>query len=86
MKFVCNGLVLSEAVMKVSKACGVRTPAPIMEYIKITAGGEFAFVKRLHIRARVGIADKNPVFRRCNVDFLARQLGNEIGKQFTGNA
>lgn len=37
MKFVCDGLTLSEAVMKVSKACAVRTTAPIMECIKITA-------------------------------------------------
>ncbi len=40
MKFVCDGLTLSEAVLKVSKACAVRTTAPIMEYIKITADGE----------------------------------------------
>ena len=37
MKFVCDGIVLSEAVMKVSKACAVRSTAPIMEYIKIEA-------------------------------------------------
>ncbi len=37
MKFVCDGLTLSEAVTKVSKACAVRTTAPIMECIKLTA-------------------------------------------------
>ena len=37
MKFVCDGLTLSEAVMKVSKACAVRTTAPIMECIKFSA-------------------------------------------------
>ena len=37
MKFICDGLTLSEAVMKVSKACAVRTTAPIMECIKISA-------------------------------------------------
>lgn len=37
MKFLCDGLTLSEAVMKVSKACAVRTTAPIMECIKFTA-------------------------------------------------
>lgn len=40
MKFVCNGLTLSEAVMKVSKACAVRTTAPVMECIKIGASGD----------------------------------------------
>ena len=28
MKFICDGLTLSEAVLKVSKACAVRTTAP----------------------------------------------------------
>ncbi len=37
MKFICDGLTLSEAVLKVSKACAVRTTAPIMECIKIKA-------------------------------------------------
>ncbi len=37
MKFVCNGLVLSEAVLKVSKACAVRTTAPVMECILVEA-------------------------------------------------
>ena len=40
MKFVCDGLSLSEAVLKVSKACAVRTTAPIMECIKLSAFGE----------------------------------------------
>ena len=37
MKFVCDGLTLYEAVMKVSKACAVRTTAPILECIRVTA-------------------------------------------------
>ena len=37
MKFICDGLTLTEAVTKVSKACAVRTTAPIMECIKLTA-------------------------------------------------
>ncbi|MBD5636619.1 MAG: DNA polymerase III subunit beta [Clostridia bacterium] len=40
MRFNCNGLTLAEAVLKVSKACAVRTTAPVMECIKITATGE----------------------------------------------
>lgn len=40
MNFVCDGLTLSEAVLKVSKACAVRTTAPVMECIKISAESE----------------------------------------------
>ena len=40
MRFNCNGLTLAEAVLKVSKACAVRTTAPVMECIKITATGD----------------------------------------------
>lgn len=37
MKFVCDGLDLSDAVLKVVKACATRTTMPVMECIKITA-------------------------------------------------
>ncbi len=37
MKFVCDGLDLSDAVLKVVKACATRTTLPVMECIKITA-------------------------------------------------
>ena len=37
MKFICEGLDLSEAVLKVVKACAVRTTVPVMECIKISA-------------------------------------------------
>lgn len=37
MKFVCEGLDLSESVLKVVKACAVRTTIPVMECIKISA-------------------------------------------------
>ncbi len=37
MKFVCEGTILSEAVLKVSKACAIRTTAPVMEFIKLSA-------------------------------------------------
>ena len=40
MKFTSNGLSLAEAVLKVSKACAVRTTAPVMECIKIGAKGD----------------------------------------------
>ncbi|MGN0804149.1 MAG: DNA polymerase III subunit beta [Candidatus Coproplasma sp.] len=37
MKIVCEGLDLSEAVLKVVKACAVRTTVPVMECIKLSA-------------------------------------------------
>lgn len=37
MKIICEGLDLSEAVLKVVKACASRTTVPVMECIKISA-------------------------------------------------
>lgn len=37
MKVVCEGINLSEAVLKVVKACAVRTTVPLLECIKLTA-------------------------------------------------
>ena len=37
MKFVCNGMVLSDAALTVSKACAVKTITPILECIKLRA-------------------------------------------------
>ncbi len=37
MKFVCNGLTLSEAATTVSKACAVKTITPVLECIKLKA-------------------------------------------------
>lgn len=37
MKFVCEGMILSEAAFIVSKACAIRTMTPVLECIKIKA-------------------------------------------------
>ncbi|MDE7300632.1 MAG: DNA polymerase III subunit beta [Clostridia bacterium] len=37
MKLICEGLDLSEAVLKVIKACATRTTVPVMECIKLSA-------------------------------------------------
>ncbi len=37
MKFVCNGTILSDAALTVSKACAVKTITPVLECIKIKA-------------------------------------------------
>jgi DNA polymerase-3 subunit beta len=40
MKLICDGLDLSDAVLKVSKALSVKAPNPVLEGIKITAKGD----------------------------------------------
>ncbi len=37
MKFVCDGMILSDAALTVSKACAVKTITPILECIKLKA-------------------------------------------------
>lgn len=37
MKFVCDGMILSDAALTVSKACATKTTTPILECIKIHA-------------------------------------------------
>ena len=39
MKVICDGLDLSDAVLKVSKALSVKAANPVLEGIKITAEG-----------------------------------------------
>ena len=37
MKFACNGMILSDAALTVSKACANKTIMPVLECIKIKA-------------------------------------------------
>ncbi len=86
MKFVCDGTSLSEAIGKVSKACAVRTTAPIMECIKLSAFGEevtlLASDGELSIRKSV----KAEIFEEGEVcvpgklfsDFIGKLSGEEI--------
>lgn len=57
MKVICDGLDLSDAVLKVSKALSVKTTNPILEGIKITAKGDnltlFATDMELTIEKRI---------------------------------
>ncbi len=86
MKFVCDGLTLSEAVIKVSKACAVRTTAPIMECIKLTAtldgisllatDGELSIQKT--IQAEVLEEGEICVPGKLFADFSSKLSGEEI--------
>ena len=37
MKFVCDGMILSDAALTVSKACAAKTITPVLECIKLRA-------------------------------------------------
>ncbi|MDE7158686.1 MAG: DNA polymerase III subunit beta [Clostridiales bacterium] len=86
MKFVCDGLTLSEAVLKVSKACSVRTTAPIMECIKISAScdevsflatdGELSILKT--IKAEVFEEGEICVPGKLFTDFIGKLSDEEI--------
>lgn len=45
MKFVCNGTVLSDAALIVSKACAVKTITPVLECIKLQAKNDGLILK-----------------------------------------
>ena len=58
MKFVCEGMILADAALTVSKACAAKTVTPILECIKIEAkndvltltayDGEISIEKKIH--------------------------------------
>ena len=86
MKFVCDGLSLSEAVMKVSKACAVRSTAPVMECITISADndevvflasdGELSIQKT--VKAEVFESGEICVPGKLFSDFVSKLTGEEI--------
>ena len=86
MRFVCNGLNLSEAVIKVSKACAVRTTAPVMECVKIGAFGEevslLATDGELSIRKTVhaDVLEEGEICvpGKLFTDFIGKLAGEEV--------
>ena len=86
MKFVCDGLSLSEAVMKVSKACAVRTTAPIMECIKLSAYGTEVNLLATDGELSISKSVKAEVFEEGDVcvpgklfsDFIGKLSGEEV--------
>lgn len=86
MKFVCDGLSLSEAVLKTSKACAVRTTTPIYECVKISAGndeitflatdGELSIEKK--IQAEVFEEGEVCVPGKLFCDFIGKLTGVEV--------
>lgn len=80
MKFVCDGLSLSDAVLKTSKACAARSPAPVMECVKISAKNDsvelFASDGELSIRKII----KAEVFEEGEVCVPGKLFSDFLGK------
>lgn len=86
MKFVCEGLVLSEAAVTVSKACASRTTTPVLECIKLSAkndvltllayDGEISIEKK--IKAEVFEEGEICVNGRLFTDFIGKISGMSV--------
>lgn len=80
MKFICDGLILAEAVLKTSKACAIRSTAPIMECIRLKATGDeitlLATDGELSIEKRV----KAEVFEEGEICVPGKLFSDFIGK------
>ena len=80
MKFVCDGLTLSEAVMKVSKACAVRTTAPVMECIKLEAYGEELMLLATDGELAISKSIKAEIFEEGAVCVPGKLFADYIGQ------
>ena len=80
MKFVCDGLSLSEAVMKVSNACAVRTTAPIMECIKLSAYGTEVNLLATDGELSISKSVRAEVFEEGDVCVPGKLFSDFIGK------
>lgn len=86
MKFVCEGIDLSDAVLKVVKACASKTTLPVMECIKISArndsitltatDGEISIQKK--IKAEIYEEGDTCVPGRYFADFIKKLEGVQI--------
>ena len=80
MKFVCEGVVLAEAAMTVSKACASKTVIPVLECIKISAYNDtltmVAYDGELSIEKKI----KAEVFEEGDVCVNGKFLSDFIGK------
>lgn len=86
MKIVCEGIDLSEAVLKVIKACATRTTLPVLECVKLSAkndtltltatDGEMAIQKK--IKAEVAEEGEVCVPGRYFCDFIKKLEGIQI--------
>ncbi|MBD5632527.1 MAG: DNA polymerase III subunit beta [Clostridia bacterium] len=86
MKVVCEGIELSDAVLKVVKACSTKTTVPVMECVKLAAkndtltlsatDGEIAIIKT--IKAEIYEEGEICVPGRYFADFIKKLEGVQI--------
>ncbi len=86
MKFVCNGLILSDAALTVSKACAMKTITPVLECIRLQAkndgltlkayDGEISIEKK--INAEILEEGEVCVNGKCFADFVGKISGFEV--------
>ena len=86
MKFVCNGMTLSDAALIVSKACAVKTITPVLECIKLQAkndgltlkayDGEISIEKK--IKAEILEEGELCVNGKTFADFVGKIAGFEV--------
>ena len=86
MKFVCDGMVLSDAALTVSKACAAKTITPVLECIRLQAkndgltlkayDGEISIEKK--INAEVLEEGELCVNGKCFADFVGKIAGFEV--------
>ena len=80
MKFVCNGMVLSEAALTVSKACASKTITPILECIKIHAENDgitlTAYDGEISIEKKI----KADVFEEGEICVNGKMFSDFVGK------
>ncbi len=80
MKFVCDGLSLSEAVTKTSKACAIRTTAPIMECVKLSAKSDEVILLATDGEFSIRKVIKAEVFEEGEVCVAGKLLADFLGK------
>ncbi len=80
MKFVCDGLTLSEAVMKVSKACAIRTTAPVMECVKVSANAEEVTLLATDGELSIQKTIKAEIFEEGEICVPGKLFADFIGK------
>ncbi len=80
MKFVCDGLTLSEAVVKTSKACAVRTTSPIMECIKLSAKNDEVVLLATDGELSIQKKIKAEVFEEGEICVPGKLFSDFIGK------
>ena len=86
MKLICEGLDLSDAVLKVIKATATKTPNPILEGIKLTAGEDTLTLTATDLElsiektipADVKIAGEVVVPGKFFADFVKKLSGEQI--------